>query len=116
MAVKGANEIFVRGHPPIGFCAGYNPSEFAEKFSNKSLNVCFHYGSPNIIGSLEIQSEVVFLDPFLVQRLVPQTSIKEHKLVHVPREEKLRLCLVCFAICVLHECVVIRIPPFECAR
>jgi hypothetical protein len=66
MAVKGANEIFVRRRAPIGFCARYDLSELSEKLGNESLNVCFDAGPSNVIGRLKIQSEIVFLDTLLV--------------------------------------------------
>ena len=115
MAVKGANEIFVWCHAPIGLRAGYDLSEFCEKLANETLNVCFDAGAPNVIGRLKIQSEIVFLDAFLVQRFIPKTPIKEHKSVHVPREEKLCLRLICFPIRVFYQRVVIWITSFECA-
>src|SRR5215467_9670680 len=116
MTVEGANEIFVWRHAPIGFCAGYDLREFREELGNKSFNVCFDAGPPNVIRRLKIQSEIVLLDTFLVQRFVPKTSIKQHKFVHVPRKEKLRLRLICFAIRILYQRVVIWITSFERAR
>jgi hypothetical protein len=70
-------------------------------------------GRPTSSGRLKIQPEIVFLDTFFIERFIPKTPIKEHKLVYVPREEKLRLCLVCFAIRVLYQSVVIWITPFK---
>src|SRR5436309_2986510 len=116
MAVKGANKILIRCHAPIRFCAGNDLSEFREKLGYECLNAGFDGGSPDVIGRLKIESEIVFLDAFLVQRFVPKTSIKEHKLVYVPREEKLRLRLVCFAIRIFDQRVMIRIAPFKRAR
>ena len=116
MAVEGTNEKFVRRHPPIGLCARHDRSEFSEKLGNESLNVCFDAGSSNVIGCLKIQSEIVFLDALFVQRFIPKAPIKEHKLVHVPCEEKLRLRLVGFVICVFHQCMVIWVAPFGSAR
>ena len=116
MAVKGANEIFVRCHAPIGFCTGYDLGEFDEERVDESLNACFDAGSPNIVGRLKIEPKIVFLDAFLVQRFIPETPIKEYKLVHVPCEEKLRLRLVGFVICVFHQCMVIWVAPFGSAR
>src|SRR5882724_248409 len=116
MAVKSADEIFIRCHAPIRLCARYDLSEFCEKRAYECLNARFDRGSSNVIGRLKIKSEIVFLDAFLVKRFVPKASIKKHKFVHVPCEEKLRLRLVRFAIRVFDERVVIRITPFKRAR
>ena len=116
MALKGADEEFVRRHSPIRLLAINDGLQVGEEIGQKFLNALFNFRAGNVLGIVEVKAEVIILDPPLHDGQMPQLGVEQNEFVDVPREEEFRAGVGCLVARVVNQREVVGIAAFRRPR
>ena len=90
MAFESADEELVGGHSPVRLLAGDDGGRVGKEAGEKLLDALFDFRAGNVFGIVEVEAEVVILDPALHDGLLPLLGVEQNELVDVPGEEEFR--------------------------